>query len=350
MVLVIGCDLLKPAASPARSNSPVVSTTAAPTPTAGPTRTPTPSPTPTATSAVRSVVVIATPGEAAAQTPSGMAWSGVHSAAGTVGATSSLVAPLSPADVEAAPETAASGGASVVVSVAPQAGPAMLAAALAHPAVQFIVVDQNVPAGAPANLHGIVFDEAEAGYLAGYIAASLTQTGRIGMVGDSASDTRTRNYLAGFKAGATFARSNVKVTVAYAGTGLAPEKGRAASTSLIKGHADVLLTLPSLSGIGAMRDACSRKATLIAADTDAWSLVPDVQRCVAVSVRKRYDVAVEAAIVALAAGQTLPALTMADVASGGIDLSDFHVQEPADLPGKLSALLAALASQPPRSP
>jgi basic membrane protein A len=278
-----------------------------------------------------------------------MAWAGAQQAAARIGAGSSLVAPRSMLELTAAPEAAAAQGASVVVTVGPEVAPAVLAAARAHPQTEFIEIDQTVPADAPANLHGLVFDEAEAGYLAGFAAASMSESGSVGMVGDAASDTRTNNYLAGFQAGAVYADPKVKVSVAYAGNSISPDKGRSASATLVKGGADVVLALPSLSGIGAMRDACGRKAIIVAADTDAWALVPDVQKCVAVSVRKRFDLAVGDAIGRLNAGETLPATTLADVAGGAIDLTDFHVDVPADLPGRLFLVLAAMESQPPRS-
>ncbi len=62
------------------------------------------------------------------------------------------------------------------------------------------------------------------------------------------------------------------------------------------------MAMPSLSGIGALREACARKARLVAVDTDAWQTVPDIQPCLIVSVMNRYDVAVTAAIVAIATG------------------------------------------------
>lgn len=294
-------------------------------------------------------MVIAALGESAPGTPSGLAWAGAQEAAARVGAASSLVVPTSMAELTAAPARAAVEGASAVVTVGQEAAPAALAAARAYPKTEFIEVDQTLPAGAPSNLHGLVFDEAEAGYLAGYVAASVSSSGHVGMVGDTTSDTRTINYLAGFRSGAEYASPSVKVTIAYAGGPISPDKGRSAAAKLVSGGADVVLALPDLTGIGTMREVCARKALIVAADTDAYALVPDVKQCVAASVRKRFDVAVRDAVLRLAEGEALPAVTVADVADGAIDVTEFHVDVPADLAARLAGVVAAMQNNPPRS-
>jgi basic membrane lipoprotein Med (substrate-binding protein (PBP1-ABC) superfamily) len=107
----------------------------------------------------------------------------------------------------------------------------------------------------------------------------------------------------------------------------------------------VVSALADLSGIGAFREACGLKARLVAVDTDAWQVVPDVRSCLIVSVLKRYDMAVGNALVHAAAGQTASSVTLEDVATGGIALSDFHADRPAGFDSQLAGVLAALANQ-----
>jgi basic membrane lipoprotein Med (substrate-binding protein (PBP1-ABC) superfamily) len=109
----------------------------------------------------------------------------------------------------------------------------------------------------------------------------------------------------------------------------------------------VMMAMPSLSGIGAEREACTRKAQIVAVDSDAWQMLPEIRSCLIVSVLKRYDTAVAAAIDAAAAGKTLPRLTLNDVANGGIALSDFHAGLPAGFRASLDAVLGTLRSGPP---
>jgi basic membrane protein A len=235
------------------------------------------------------------------------------------------------------------------VTVGAAVDEAVRAAAAAHPGTQFLEMDVVVPDGAPANVHGLVFDEAEAGYLGGYVAASYAGSGGIGMVGDFPADVRSANYAAGFQSGAQQANPSVAVALGYAGAPESPDKGRTAAATLIKGGSRVIMAMSSLSGIGALREACDQKARLVAVDTDAWFTVPDVGACLIVSVMKRYDAAVTAALLALASGRTVPRLTMNDVSNGGIGLSSFHTDPPDGFQPQLEAVLDALRRSPPRA-
>ena len=343
-ILVAGCGIFSgPAPTPAPAPTGVV--TASPVPTITPTPTPTPSPTP---KIVKSVVLVASSGEPKDWTPAGLAWKGVQGVASSIGATPSLLEPVSDAELKTDLDQAAAADGAVVVTVGPAANPAVQAAAAAHPGTHFFELEVAVPDGSPANVHGLVFDEAEAGYLGGYIAAAFTTSGKAGMVGDSKADTRSSNYAAGFKNGAAQASSSVAVTIAYAGSANQPDLGRTAAAGLIKAGNGAILAMPSLAGIGALRQACAGLVPVVAVDTDAWQIVPDIHPCLIVSVMKRYDVAVSTAIQTIAGGGTAERLTVYDVANGGIALSDFHAALPAGFQGGLDAVMATLRSGPPR--
>jgi len=306
---------------------------------------PTPSPTPRH---VGSITLVADVGESQPGTPSAVAWLGVQQVASEVGAVSSMTVPKSVNDLWAAIQTAATAGGDVVVTVGAPAAAATRTAALGNPAVQFFTLDQAVAADTPENLHAIAFDESEMGYLAGVIAASLTRTARVGLVGDDDSSASTANYAAGFRNGALFANPMAIVDFENAGTPADPAKGRAAAAVLAAGGADVVAATSDLSGIGAMRETCARGASVVALGTDAWQLVPDVRSCLSTSVLKLYDVAIASAIRGYAAGATVPRLTLSDVAAGGIGLTDFRVAEPAALTSRLDQVVREMRAGPPR--
>jgi basic membrane protein A len=298
---------------------------------------------------VKSIVLVGEVGQSAAGTPSALAWAGVQDAAGGIGATADLVTPTSMAELTAAVTQAATDGKTVVVTVGPGAAAAVLKAAQEHAGTQFFELDQAVPDKAPANLHGLVFDEAEAGYLAGVVASSLTSSHVVGLVGYTKTDIRTANYAAGFRNGAAYIHPGDVVSVAYSGRADDPQKGRAAAAGLVKGKADVIAAVPDITGIGALRDACFRKALVIGLGADAAALVPDVKPCVAVSILKRYDTAVRDAILRFDSGTAVPATILADVASGGISVGEFGAS--AGSPGladSLAGVLAAMKNGPPR--
>ncbi len=343
-LLVAGCGLFSsqpgqtPAPSPSGDSPSAGVSISTETATPGPTR-----------QLVKSITLVASIGEPKNWTPAGLTWNGIESAAARVGATTTLVQPISNAELDGAIDKAAVAEAGIVVTVGPAAAGAVLAVAGTHPTTQFFELDVVVPQSAPANVHGLVFDEAEAGYLAGFVAASFSSSGTVGMVGDVQGEAPTTNYAAGFGSGATQLKPGFAVDFAYAGTPDSPDKGRTAAAGLVKAGSDVILAMPSLSGIGAFREACAGKARLVAVDADAWQTVPDIQACLIVSVMKRYDVAVSAAIVAVAGGRAVSRESMNDVANGGIALSDFHADVPAGFTPKLDTVVATLKGGPPRS-
>ena len=307
--------------------------------------TPSPSPTP---QLVRSITLVASLGEPKDATPAGLTWTGIQATAGRIGATATLAEPVTRTTLASSIDKAATGDRAVVVTVGSETTEAVLTAAAAHPTTQFLEMDVVVPEGAPTNVHGLVFDEAEAGYLAGYVAASFSGPGKVGIVGDAAADAATANYAVGFRAGAAQARSGSTVSVGYAGTADAPDKGRTAAATLVKGGNDTILAMPSLSGIGAMRETCDLKARFVTVGTDAWLVVPDVRPCLIASVLDRYDTAVGTALLAQAAGRTLPQQVMNDVSNDGIAVSEFHADAPAGFGAGLALVMATLKNGPPR--
>ena len=297
---------------------------------------------------VKTIILVASIGEPKDWTPAGLTWNGIGAAAARIGAATTLVEPVSNAGLSKDIEAAAASDGAIVVTLGPAADAAVQAAATAHPKTQFFEMDVVVPDGSPSNVHGLSFDEAEAGYLGGYVAAAFTSSGKVAMVGDTSTDTSSANYAAGFRNGASQAKPGIAVAFAYAGTPDSPDKGRTSAAGLVKAGNGVLLAMPSLSGIGAMREACADKARLVAVDTDAWHTVPDIGSCLIVSVMKRYDVAVTAAILAVDSGRTVPRLTLNDLTNGGIALSDFHVDLPARFGDQLAAVIGALKNGLPR--
>lgn len=298
---------------------------------------------------IKSITLVAALGQPKDATPAGLTWAGIQAAAGRIDATATLVEPVTNADLASEIDKAANADLAVVVTVGPDAQDAVLAASAAHPKTQFLEMEVAPPDGITANVHGLVFDQAEAGYLAGYVAAWFSATGDVGFVGDAASDRVTANYAAGFPAGAAQAKPATTVAVGYAATADAPDKGRTAAATLIKGGSDIVLAMPSLSGIGAMRETCGRKARLVTVGTDAWQVVPDVQPCLIVSVVNRYDAAVETALLALAAGTPLPQREMNDVSNDGIAIGEFHADIPAGFQTGLAGVMATLRKDPPRA-
>jgi basic membrane protein A len=79
-------------------------------------------------------------------------------------------------------------GTDLVIAAFPETAAAIDAAAIANPAARFLHVDGNPDAPDLPNLTTIVFDTHEAWYLAGLLAADVSQTRQVGYVGAVADD------------------------------------------------------------------------------------------------------------------------------------------------------------------
>jgi len=281
--------------------------------------------------------------------PAGLTWKGIQEAAPILGAQAAQVEPSSLAELAADVDRAASARDAVVVTIGPDAARAVTAAAAAHPQTQFLSLDAALPGGSPANLHTVVFDRAEAAYLAAFVAAAFSASGKVGLVADTDADATSAAFAAGFRSGAPLGRAGAAATIAYAGSADLPEEGRTAAAGLVKSGVDVVAAQVDLAGIGAMREACARKAGVVALVADAWEEVPDVRPCLIGSVLERYDVAIEDILALVAAGRPFPALTVEDVSTGGLAVSDLHSPAPAGFEPRLTAVLAAMRDNPPRA-
>ena len=85
-----------------------------------------------------------------------------------------------------------------------------------NPKTKFIGIEQTQDATLP-KLTGPIFHEARSGFLAGALAASITQTDHIAAICEAKFIDAMRRYCDGFKAGAQYINTNVNVnaTITY---------------------------------------------------------------------------------------------------------------------------------------
>ncbi len=171
-----------------------------------------------------------------------------------------------------------------------------LAAAKANPTIQFFGVDQFVADPAPANYQGLLFAEAQAGYLAGIVAGTITKSGKIGAVGGRSDVPPVVNYIKGYESGAKSVKANVAVTSVYVEDFNAPDKGEAAARTMIGQGVDVVFQVAGLTGSGVLRAACNAKIYGIGVDVDQYLSLPDSKNCIITSAEKRLQNATRDAV------------------------------------------------------
>ncbi|MBN2224236.1 MAG: transporter substrate-binding domain-containing protein [Deltaproteobacteria bacterium] len=200
---------------------------------------------------------------------------------------------------------------------------ALVEAARANPDVQFILIGAE---GAPLNnLASVIFEEDEAGYLAGYIAGTITRTNKIAFVGGAPFDPIKR-FEYGFAGGVKDARRDAETIVSYVAeegdaNGLYDrDKTKEAVMRLAKKGADTVFIVSGTGTLGGVSTAEKMKMSIIGLGNDERKLSP---KYVAASVIYRYDTAVKKILDDAVSGKAVGGVYLMSFTNGGLDLSGF---------------------------
>jgi len=236
----------------------------------------------------------------------------------------------------------------VIVTVGFLIGTDTAKAAKANPDIKFVGVDQGVcvdETGAPdptfackgdaatliPNYQGIVFAEAQPGYLAGIVAASISKSGTIAAVGGT-NVPAVVNYWRGYENGAKSIKSDIKVLYQETDPNPAvgfndPAKGKTIAGTFISGGADVVFQIAGLTGQGALEAVCAADGVWgIGVDVDQAVSLPNLSKCIVTSAEKKLVDTVKAVVLSVAS-DTFKAGTVAYNAASvppAIGLSPYH--------------------------
>ena len=299
--VLAACGQAAPAVAPTAAP---VAATAAPAPTAAPAEA-TAAPAPTAAAAPTTapagatvklgmVTDIAKLGD---KSFNDSAWAGVQMAAKELGVEPKVIETTDPNDYEKNINQFISEGYNVIVTVGFALADATNAAAKANPEVKFIGVDQFQAETIP-NVAGLVFNEDQAGYLIGYLAASISKSGKIGAAVATDAVPPVWRFGEGYRAGAKAAKPDINVQIVYHNdvgfdkTFSDPEWGKATALSMIDKGVDVVFGAGGRTGNGALLAAAERKdkgVLAIGVDTDQYLTVPEAQAVLLSSAFKILD-------------------------------------------------------------
>ena len=219
-------------------------------------------------------------------------------------------------------------GYDVIVTVGFALGDATLAAARENPDTYFIGVDQFQGEVLP-NVAGLIFKEDQAGYLAGILAASLSQTGTVAAVLGTDLIPPVVAFNEGYVLGAQAVNPDINVISTYHPGDLSiafvdPEWGAATARQAMDQGADVIFGAGGLTGNGAIQEVATASGAgssvfCIGVDTDQWYTVPAAQPCLVSSAMKLITPSVHDLIVR-ASENDFPAGNY----FGGTGLAPFH--------------------------
>lgn len=126
------------------------------------------------------------------------------------------------------------------------------------------------------NLAGITFGFADASYLAGLLAASMTKTSKIGVIGGQELPPVVESFKA-FEQGAHAANPAIKVVYSYIGNWDDVNAGKEQALAQLAQGVDVIFQNADAAGIGVFQAARERKnAYVIGSNSNQNAVAPDV--------------------------------------------------------------------------
>jgi len=228
--------------------------------------------------------------------------------------------------------------------------------AKANPNKQFAIVDYKSP---QSNVYSMQFDTAQAGMLAGYLAAGMSKTGTVGTYGGLKIPPVTI-FMDGFADGVAYYNTQKGKNVQLKGWDKAKQnglfansftdqaKGKSLATTLQSQGADIIMPVAGGTGLGtaAAAQASGGKMTVIWVDQDGCVSAAQYCSVFLSTVQKNIADAVKAA--ALQADQgSLSGGSIGTLANNGVQLAPFHnfdSQVPAQLKSELDQLKADIIS------
>ncbi|MFP4311122.1 MAG: BMP family protein [Nitriliruptoraceae bacterium] len=261
------------------------------------------------------------------------AWEGMQRAEEELGVEIAVLESTSESDFEPNIQAFVDQECDLIVTVGFLLGEATTAAAEANPDQLFAIVDEAIEG---ENLLGLTFATQEAGFLAGYVAAAMTETGTIGTYGGLNIPPVTV-FMDGYLAGASYYNEEAGADVVvegwdgtdglFTGNFESQDDGRNLTDTLLQAGADIIMPVAGPVGLGtatAIQDF--GQGTMIWVDTDGYEST-QFGDLMLTSVMKNMDVAVYDAMAAAVDGTFEGGIYVGDLENEGVAIAPFHDYE-----------------------
>ena len=276
-------------------------------------------------------------------------WRGMEQAADDFGIDVDVLVSTSEVDLAPNVEQAVATGCQFILTVGWELADATSSEAAANPDVNFAIVDEVVDA---PNVKPLVFDTAQAAFLAGYLAAGVSKTGKVATFGGGNQPPVTL-FMDGYVDGVAHYNSVHGTAVEVIGWNKETQdgvftgdfedinKGLTTTSGLIAQGADVILPVAGQVGEGAARAAMdSGVASVIWVDSDGYDTASEFRSVLLTSVLKNTGDAVVEIVKTSIDGTFDNSPFIGTLENGGVDIAPFH-----DLADKVSPELSAEIDQ-----
>jgi basic membrane protein A len=265
-------------------------------------------------------------------------------------------------------ESLVSEGCDTIVTVGFALAAATKESAAANPDIKYVLIDDAADGGKDGqtfdgkpdepNIKPLLYDTAQAAFMAGYAAADYSKTGVVGTYGGQPYPTVTI-FMDGFKQGVDYynQQKGTKVKVvgwdgkngSFTGGFEANETATNTARQLIDQNADVILPVggPIYQGALTAIDASGKDIALVGVDADFYETDPNTQDVVLTSILKNMKVSTYEAIMSAAQDGDSFDFTpyVGTLENDGVGLAPFHNFESKvsdTLPGELEDVKAGI--------
>ncbi len=216
-------------------------------------------------------------------------------------------------------------GYNIIIAHGLEFGDAIEALSPEYPDASFIIVN-GVVAG--PNYASLQPQLQEATYVAGYVCARMSETGKVGAIGGFAYPTIV-SWLEGFRLGAEAVDTDIETTIAYIDSFDDIALGKEAALAQISAGADCVCHVADAAGIGVIQAAEQEGVRAVGFAFDQNELAPDT---VVTSAIVDYGLMIEDAVGQILDGSfEFGVVHKPGLASGAISVADFHGLVPEDI-------------------
>jgi basic membrane protein A and related proteins len=284
------------------------------------------------------------------------AYEGLERARDELGIEIALLESASETDFEPNIEAFLGQDCDLIITVGFLLGDATEAAAQANPDQNFAIVDYAYEDDYD-NLRELVFATDQAAFLAGYVAAGVTETDAVGTYGGINIPT-VSIFMDGYLAGVNYYNDENGTDVevigwdgtdgSFTGNFESQDDGRNITDSQLEAGADIIMPVAGPVGLGtaaAIQDFGSGK--MIWVDTDGYESVEQFRNLILTSVMKKMDNAVFDTVEAGVNDAFEGGLYLGTLENEGVDIAPFHDFEdevPQEVKDALDGLRAGIIS------
>lgn len=244
------------------------------------------------------------------------AWEGLQRAKEELGADVMYLESATEADYASNLETLVDQGNDLIVACGFLMADAIRDAAEAYPDQKFAIIDDSTNVDLP-NVSCLMFNQNEASYLVGVVAALMSETNKVGFVlGMSTPVMNQFGY--GYTAGVLDTNPDATVELYNANSFGDAAAGKAAAVQMFTNGADVVFHAAGATGNGVIEAAKEQGKYAIGVDSDQAHLAPEN---IITSAMKRCDNAIFDLVEKITKGEEIQGLQTYGLENGGVDIA-----------------------------